>query len=329
MAVEGALPAGAALALDVHTLVSGSLTAKGADDQLLGSAGNDFLIGDNHATVVAHVATGTIDGALSLEVDGVIGTLLLEAGKDTLDGGDGTDILVGDQHTLIGAVLDPASRPAGPAGTGSANLIVHELVHAAQIKAADDKLTGGAGDDLLLGDQHTVVAAFLGAFASPIAASVNLKGERLVSGLDAAAGKDTLRGGDGNDTLVGDSDTLVALIAGGAAAPVGTFSMNTLIEDLRVATNSDNLNGDAGTNLLEQGNRALVAKTLVKKSSIASLSKTGVPAQPPVIDWKGGFCGAGCGPLASAGAGWHVGFVTALGRSAQEQNPNAGLLLRL
>ena len=135
--------------------------------------------------------------------------------------------------------------------------------------------------------------------------------------------------GDGNDTLVGDSDTLVALIAGGAAAPVGTFSMNTLIEDLSVAANSDNLNGDAGTNLLEQGNRALVPKTLVKKSSIASLSKTGVPAQPPVIDWKGGFCGAGCGPLASAGAGWHVGFVTALGRSAQEQNPNAGLLLRL
>ena len=61
---------------------------------------------------------------------------------------------------------------------------IHELVSCMYAEASNDSLTGGAGADLMIGDSQTVVTAFLGAFATPIAAGIQVKGDRLVNTFD-------------------------------------------------------------------------------------------------------------------------------------------------
>ena len=168
---------------------------------------------------------------------------------------------------------------------------IHELIDCLDVMAGNDKMYGGSGDDLLVGDNQSVLAAFIGAYASPIAAGIQVTGDRLVNGFDVRVEANTMRGGDGNDTLVGDSDTTVALLAGSAQGPAGSFGMTRLAERLTVAGgNGDDMKGEAGTNVVEQGNRAIAPKTLVKTVSISVLSKTSLPATPPVINWNGGVC---------------------------------------
>ena len=142
-------------------------------------------------------------------------------------------------------------------------------------------------------------------------------GERLVVDLDVYAGRDTLRGGAGDDTLVGDSDTTAAIAGGGASAAAGSFTMVKLVDDLSVgAVSNDSLNGDTGTNLLEQGNRASVPSSLVGKSSITSLSKTNLPASVPVIDWNGKVSV----DRGTGSASWVEDFVNGVGNDAGANN---------
>jgi Ca2+-binding RTX toxin-like protein len=162
------------------------------------------------------------------------------------------------------------------APVGNVALAIHQLVGDLNAQAGDDSLLGGTGDDLMLGDSQTFVAAYLGSFTAPIAAGVKVTGDRLVENINVGAGRDTQRGGDGNDTLVGDSDTTLALLGNGGVAPVGSFGMTRLAEKLTVAAGTDDLKGELGINITEQGNRA--ATTLVKTVSISALSKTSVPA---------------------------------------------------
>jgi hypothetical protein len=142
---------------------------------------------------------------------------------------------------------------------------------------------------------------------------VPVSGERLVVDLDVYAGRDTLRGGAGDDTLVGDSDTTATIAGGGASAAAGGYTMAKLIDDLSVgAVSNDSLNGDSGTNLLESGNRASLGSGLVGKTSISSLSKTNAPAAVPVIDWNGKVSG-GAG---TNNASWIEDFVNGVGNNA-------------
>jgi len=89
--------------------------------------------------------------------------------------------------------------------------------------------------------------------------------------------------------------------------------MLKLIDDLSVgALSNDSLNGDSGSNLLEQCNRANLGSGLVGKSSISSLSKTSLPASVPVIDWNGKVSvGAG-----TNSASWVDDFVNGVGNDA-------------
>jgi len=165
----------------------------------------------------------------------------------------------------------------------------------------------------MLGDSQSVTAAFQGASSS--LGGVQLSGTRLVDNLDVRADKDKLRGGDGNDTLVGDSDTTVSGPAAGLAR---------LIEALAAQAGTDDLNGELGTNSIEQGNRASTAAGLVKSVSIASRG-TGTPSAPS-IDWNGRL--GDSGPKAGGAASWLENFVNRLARTPTD-DPNGRIRIKL
>ena len=118
----------------------------------------------------------------------------------------------------------------------------------------------------------------------------------------------------------------MALLSGSATGPTGSYGMTRLMEKLTVASSSDDIKGDAGTNVVEQGNRAIAPKELVKTVSISALSKTNLPAGVPVIDWQGQVCDTSG---SSSGAGWVDDFVNSLGQSGSERNPNSKIRIRL
>ena len=325
-AVVGGMSPGTTMTVAVKSL-AGNVYVGGDRDQMYGNDGDDLLVGDNQAVIAGLVLQAAVNGDLTVSVDGLMSCFTLDAGcgGDSLDGGTGNDTLIGDQAIAVGAVLN-AGAVSSTTPSGNVALTIHQLVDGLKADAGDDCLTGGTGDDLMLGDSQTVVAAYLGSFAVPIAAGVKVTGDRLVNSIGVDAGYDTQRGGDGNDTLIGDSDTTAALLGNGGVAPAGTFGMTRLAERLNVSARSDDLKGEAGTNVTEQGNRA--ATTLVKSVNISALFQTNPPAAAPVIDWQGEICGDGSG---SGGErrDWLGDFVNGLGQSDNDRNPNAKIRIKL
>jgi Ca2+-binding RTX toxin-like protein len=305
--MAGSVAAGSAATVMVERLAR-QLYVGGGDDQAWGNAGDDVLIGDNRVVLAGLVLDNAVGGSLRVEVDGLFDGVTVDGGKDTFDGGDGNDSVIGDQALAMGALMGAAA--AGGSGAGNVSVDVHELAACVELKAQADKLYGGKGNDFLLGDSHTVLAGYLGSFASPLAAGIQITGDRLVCDIDVRAGGDTLRGGDGEDTLVGDSDTIAAVAAPGTTAPAGTFGLDDVAVDLSVAAGNDSVDGEAGNDVQENGNRAVTPSALVDRASVSSKSSTGVPAAGPSIDWNAkGICEA----RPNKAAGWTESFVNGLG----------------
>jgi Ca2+-binding RTX toxin-like protein len=321
-AVAAGAGSGSNVEIDIDELIC-NLRLKGASDQGFGSDGDDALIGDHVLSVTGLVLTDLVDGRLDVEVDSMLGSVTLESGSNALDGGNGNDWLIGDHVVQIGAVLDSADGAGAAAPAGTAAIDIHELIGCLDIKAGQDTLKGGTGDDLLQGDSNLLVAAYLGMLDTPIAAGVQVTGERLVVDIDQSAAADKLYGGDGDDTLVGDNDVTAAFLPHADAGPEGTYGLDRLVGDLWVGAASDSLSGDKGANVVEHGNRASTPSGLVKSSKVSSLSKLHKPGLPPLIDWNGAFCDG----LAAGGerTTWVESFVNGLGQA----NPNSTLRIKL
>ena len=167
----------------------------------------------------------------------------------------------------------------------------------------------------MIGDSQSLTAAVHGAFASPLAATLQISGTRLVDNLDVRADRDTLRGGDGNDQLVGDSDTTVAGPASG---------LMRLIEQLAVSSASDSVLGEGGVNAVENGNRAATPSGLVKSVNVSSRG-SGAPVAPK-IDWNGRL--GEDGPKAGGVASWLENFVNRLARTPAD-DPNSRIRIKL
>src|SRR5262249_9835247 len=105
-----------------------------------------------------------------------------------LQAGDGNDTLTGDSsdNLLVG-------------GNGNDRLIG---------AAGDDTLDGGAGDDLLNGGDGTDIAVF----DDPAGVYANLGlGIATAEGHDTLVGIEGFKGGDGDDTFIGDGNNNVLL----------------------------------------------------------------------------------------------------------------------
>ncbi|HEX9433406.1 MAG TPA: hypothetical protein VF936_11540, partial [Burkholderiales bacterium] len=293
-----------ARALQIDGLIW-DLDAAGGNDTLLGGDGDDVLIGDHELALAAAVIDSSAIATVSVALNELADHIGLGAGADVLDGGAGNDVLVGDHVASIAAVYDTRIAVGSP--TGVLTLQVTQLVDRLELKAAVDDLRGGAGDDLLIGDSQSITSA-------ATVAGVQLTGTRLIDNLDIRAEKDKLRGGNDNDTLVGDNDTTLIGSASGLAR---------LVEALAVQAGTDDLNGELGSNVIEQGNRASTPTGLAKSVSIASRG-TGTPSAPS-IDWNGRLADGGAKPSA---ASWLESFVNRLARTPAD-DPNSRIKIKL
>ena len=242
-------------------------------DTLHGGDGNDRLIGDHSVALVATVSTG-------------LSSLTITGAHDELFGDGGNDQLVGDSQILIAAGVGASPlaaeelmtlpfRPVltvSPVTATSAlrRVVVGPLVDQLVLQGANDTLEGGAGNDKLIGDHDVVVAGIVtgpvlvaGATVLDPWDSALVKFDGVVGGLVLRGGNDVLRGGEGDDTLEGDSETRIAAITvgpllTGSAAYVANLSsalgelveFEQIVSTISATGGIDQLCGDGGADSL-------------------------------------------------------------------------------
>ena len=182
--------------LRTGTSAADTIRTDRGDDLLLGGDGND-----------------TLDGAAGDDM--VVG----EAGKDLLRGSGGDDIVVG------GAGDDTMTGWSGEdwliGGAGNDSLNGGEGNDTLFGTSGRDSLEGGAGNDVLIGTDVGADFDFGEAVTEPLVtylsetygtAATPAVQTRVIDALNShgAAGVDLLRGGEGDDEIIGDSgDTMV------------------------------------------------------------------------------------------------------------------------
>ena len=177
-------------------------------ENLIGSANNDILRGDNSGNLIeAGAGNDTVRG---------------RGGVDTLDGGAGTSDTVDYLQAATGVTVDLSAGSAVDDGDGAFDTLLNfenvtgsanndTITGDAQNNildgnAGDDILSGGAGDDTLTGGAGTDTADYSGAAAGIIvnmfAGTVSDDGD---GGTDTLSGIENITGSANNDTIIGDN----------------------------------------------------------------------------------------------------------------------------
>lgn len=167
---------------------NGSDTLNGGEgnDSLWGLAGNDSLHGDaGNDRLYGGEGNDTLYGDAGTDV------LVGGSGNDTLHGGDGNDVLIGDgqggfQEIIEGTVnAETFQKYLDQQSVADLDGLIKKYDEM-DLEGGDDKLFGGAGDDILIGGSGNDY-------------------------LDGGAGEDAIFGGSGNDIIVYDkADYLVS-----------------------------------------------------------------------------------------------------------------------
>jgi Ca2+-binding RTX toxin-like protein len=204
--------------VDFDRLV-GSIHLEGASDTLSGGDGDDLLIGDQQAAIVAAVAGPVLradtNSALPaanapkavtqadalVDFDNLVGSLDLEEGNDILSGDGGNDRLVGDSDLLVAGIVSgpmatgfvaPTATAAGLTTPTSVNVVSFDsLLNTLDLDAGVDSLNGGAGDDDLIGDNAVSVLAVVaggdGIGSQPAKLALGVVFEQLLGDINADA----------------------------------------------------------------------------------------------------------------------------------------------
>ena len=241
--VDTALFTGTAAATVNLALATAQVTGYGTDillgiENLTSGIGNDSLIGNTLANRLdggsGNDSLSGGDGSDSL-IDGL--------GNDTINGGAGTDFVI--FNGAIAATVNLSITTAQVTGYGT-DLII-----------GVENLTGGSGNDSLIGDAlSNVLAGGSGNDA--------LFGGDGADSLLGDAGSDTLDGGTGNDTINGGSGTDTLAYVGTIAATVNLglttaqatgYGTDLIIgvENLTGGSGNDSLTGNAFSNVLTGG----------------------------------------------------------------------------
>src|SRR5439155_3322853 len=163
-----------------------------------------------------------------------------------------------------------------------------------EVHGANDTLDGGTGNDHLIGDHDVVVAATVNGPVLVAGATLAdycgddgiLEIEGLVGSLELTGGNDVLHGGDGNDSLSGNSETrILGMTQGPLLTGTGAYaaSLSSNFEELvefeglvcRIESSggNDQLYGDAGDDSLIGDD--VVSVEGVVSGQVASLSAGG------------------------------------------------------
>lgn len=253
------------------------LTGAAEADTLSGGAGTDTAAYQDHQSPVdLSIGDGANDGAAGEDDD-------IQADVEQLRGGDGSDVLTGDggpnmlqggggddllqggdgDDSLVGGT--GADTFAGGAGsdladyrTANVNLTLSigngandgAAGEGDEIQADVERLRGGAGDDVLMGD--SVANKLVGG-----AGDDALDGGGAGDVLDGGAGADIFGGGSGSDLADYTGRTEVLTLSIGTGPDDGAASegddLHADVERLRGGSGGDTLMGSAGNNALYGG----------------------------------------------------------------------------
>ena len=163
-----------------------------------------MLYGDHHLTVAGVIGSVALGQSLRVEIeDGLLGCVSVYSCSDKLSGGVGDDQLFGDSRVEIAAM-------AGAASAGSnLELEVGGLIDNLCIDSSSDQLYGNDGNDQLVGDNQLLVAGLV--LTGAAGGNLTLDVDGLVGNLKlwANCSSDSLDGGNGDDTLIGDQSLTV------------------------------------------------------------------------------------------------------------------------
>jgi Ca2+-binding RTX toxin-like protein/PKD repeat protein len=189
-----------------------SLTGEALMGQALDRAAALADIADDLADlshILHHTLTQQFDDLAAWKHETVVdqsAELPLRAGGDTLDGGTGNDVLTGDDHLALAPEITVTVGQRG-----SLEAVTHDLGHAEVALTAAAQELGEVANHL----RDDTVSAKVGSKWRTVA-------RHHVD--QVILGADTLRGGDGNNLLVGDQrlhmTPLLTVVAGGTRIPL-------------------------------------------------------------------------------------------------------------
>ena len=214
-------------------------------ENIIGGSGGDILIGNGH--------NNQLQGGEGNDIlDGGAGKDLLEggAGDDHLSGGSGNDILNGGSGNDIlvgGAGIDELNGGDGvdTADYSALTTAVVADLSSGRVKAdgnatlsSIENIRGGSGNDVLIGDVNDNA----------------LHGGAGNDSLSGGAGDDHLDGGSGNDTADYSALTTAVLVDLTSGTAIGDGNDTLInIENIRGGSGDDTLIGESGDNTIQGG----------------------------------------------------------------------------
>lgn len=221
-------------------------------DTMYGGDGNDTINGD--VSVDAHevafgVATATGGGTAT----SIFQTAdeLIAYGADVISGGNGDDIIFGDgrlnSHIALGGTASANGAGSVARIIDDVGIDVHDHVTRVPLRdvLANDTLSGDAGNDTIYGDTKSYYNEADGGTATALNGGT-ASSRYMVDGSVVSFGKDTISGGAGNDSLIGDSlSTELEVVAGtatgtGASVTVGFINFTQTMGDDTISGNDGN-----------------------------------------------------------------------------------------
>ena len=202
------------------SLSAGELAAAGYS--LQGSGGANP--GDPFTPALAIAAGTGTSGYHTVDTAKLVDSITLVGAADDLTGGDGDDTLVGDNSLVVSAIVQGPfiKLETGIAYTDKQLIRVNSLIGNVVMQGAADRLSGGAGNDTLIGDHDVTVAGIFDGPALVIGAGQGVARSKtskvddelvdfvgLVDCIQTNGAFDVLQGEDGDDLLIGDSRATV------------------------------------------------------------------------------------------------------------------------
>lgn len=243
------------VAADRTNIVVASTQVVLGSDRLLGGDGNDTLVGDVTAflwSISTTARNGVAAGAAVSQYNTGAGSIFIGFGDDILDGGNANDTLVGDVSIFRWEVAAAAGTSvAAVAGVSLEN----QGLGVTTLEFGQDRLIGGNGDDIVIGDivsfHWNIVAAERSSLASGAGGSFDNMGGGSASVL---FGDDGLEGNNGNDQLIGDVNhfqwLITTLARNAVAGAAGASEKNIAAGSQTITFGSDILRGNNGNDQL-------------------------------------------------------------------------------
>lgn len=230
---------------DVENVVGGSnddrLVGNGSDNRLEGGDGHDWLYGaSGYDTLVGGAGADALDGG-GYSCNPAPMTLCVAPEGDTLDGGPGSDTASYDNHTVTVTVDLRQSSGHGAVGEGDTFTSI-------------ENVTGGSGDDVLIGDSLTNQLA--GSWGNDTLDGGGYSCNPAPMMLCVAPDGDWLYGEEGVDTVSYSGHTVPVTVdlrqtSGQGAA--GEGDRLATIENVTGGSGNDELLGNAAVNVLSGG----------------------------------------------------------------------------